>query len=107
MNDQPERSPSAPRTPPPPDKRDKFQLALDEANVTKIYANGFAIGVTNADMILLLQLSARPIAQVNLSYTLAKTLHVKLGQVVADFEARTGRTMLRTDEVDTALAERK
>jgi hypothetical protein len=85
------------------DKSDKLEAALLDPQVQKIYANGFALGLGNADMYVLLQFFGKPTAVVNLSYTLAKTLQDRLGQVIAGFEARTERKMLKTDEVDAAF----
>ena len=86
-----------------PDTRRTLEAAVDDPNVAKIYANAFSLGLSNADMQIVLQRLNRPVAIVSLSYTLAKTLHVRLGQLVAEFEATTGRKMLVTDEVDLAF----
>ncbi|MEQ1935171.1 MAG: hypothetical protein ABL962_15025 [Fimbriimonadaceae bacterium] len=79
--------------------------AIADPNVAKIYANGFAVGTGNADMFILLQRFGRPMAIVNLSYTLAKTLSQKLGGMVAEFEQKVGgQPMLTTDRIDKAVA---
>lgn len=82
----------------------------DLIEVPHVYANGFQIGVSNADISLVLKLDNRPTHVVHLSYTLAKTLEKKIGGVIAQFEEAVGRDMLVTDEVDKAfraLAESK
>src|SRR5262245_5976047 len=78
--------------------------ALDDPTVPKIYANGFMMTVTNADLVIVLQVATRPKAVLNMSYTLAKTLQERLGRAIAEFEAKTGRTMLTTDNVDRAFS---
>ncbi|MEX2472259.1 MAG: hypothetical protein WEA34_08780 [Gemmatimonadota bacterium] len=75
----------------------------DLIDVPHVYANGFQIGVSNADISLVLKLDNRPTHVVHLSYTLAKTLEKKIGGVVAQFEEAVGRDMLVTDEVDKAF----
>lgn len=67
----------------------------------RIYANGFTLGMTNADVFVVLQQFGRPIAVVNVSYTLAKTLSQKLRDLVDDWEKKTGQTLQTTDSIDT------
>ena len=97
--------------PPPPPNGSKQQQqdqlpviqALRDPAVHRLYANGFTIGMTNADMHVVLQLFGRLVAVVNLSYTLAKTLSIKLAGVVAEWEKRTGRELATTDAIDEAF----
>ena len=74
-------------------------------DVPTFYSNGFAIGLTNADVAIIWSLTNRPIQVSHLSYTLAKTLHIKLGDVVKKFEEGVGQEMLTTDKVDNFLKE--
>jgi hypothetical protein len=83
--------------------KEQLTAAFADERVPKIYANAFGLGLSNADIPLVLFLSQKPVAVVHLSYTLAKTLQAQLGQVMADFESATGRKILRTDEVDVAF----
>jgi hypothetical protein len=83
-----------------------FTLAQQDPQVLKLYANGFAIALSNADMSVLLQLSGKPVGIMYLSYTMAKTLHERLGQVVRDFEDQSKQKLLTTDEVDIIFARR-
>lgn len=83
------------------------EKALDDPSVPKIYANGFTVGLGNADTYVMFQLFGRPVAVVNLSYTLAKTLHQHLGRMISEFEAGVEREMLTTVQVDKMLKEKK
>ncbi len=74
--------------------------ALVESSIPKIYANGFSLGLTNADAQLVLILFGRPIAVLSFSYTLAKTLSEKLSILVKEWENRTGSTLQTTDMID-------
>jgi hypothetical protein len=69
----------------------------------KFYANGFTLGMTNADAFIVLQFAGQPIALVNFSYTLAKTLSEKLVRLVADWEAKTGQKLATTETIEGAF----
>lgn len=78
--------------------------ALNNPAVLRLYANGFTLGLSNADAYIVLQQFGRPTAFVNMSYTLAKTLSLKLGRMVAEWETRTGQQLVTTDRIDAAFA---
>ncbi|MDO8677786.1 MAG: hypothetical protein Q7R30_04380 [Acidobacteriota bacterium] len=80
-----------------------FDAAQRDPELKHIYANGFGVGLTNADVSVVLQLSGRPIKVLHLSYTLAKTLAEKLGQVVKEFETAIDTKLVTTDKVDEAF----
>lgn len=69
----------------------------------RIYANGFTLGMTNADVFVVLQQFGRPIAVLSLSYTLAKTLSHKLSELVSDWEGKTKKELQTTDKIDEAF----
>lgn len=79
---------------------DVIQHALQDPAVSRIYANGFTIGMSNADAHVVLQYFGRPVAIVSMSYTLAKTLHEKLGGLVVQWEKSTGQTLQTTDSIE-------
>ena len=87
----------------PSDTAARLQEAVVSGELPVVYANGFSLGLTNADVVIVLMRNARPAQVVNMSYTLAKTLHTKLARVVEDFEASAGRNLLTTDDVDAAI----
>ena len=84
---------------------DALKVALQREDVPKIYANGFSVGLSNADVIVILQrFGQNPVAVVNLSYTLAKTLAQRLGRLVSEFERVNGeQDILTTDRIDEAF----
>ena len=79
--------------------------ALIDLSIPKIYANGFSIGLTNADAQLVLKLFGKPIAVLSFSYTLAKTLSEKLSKLVTDWETKTGSTLQSTEAIDRAFGQ--
>jgi hypothetical protein len=101
--------PNEPQQPPAVEtqvnRREMIQGALRDSSISRLYANGFTIGMSNADAHIVLQLFGRPVAVWNLSYTLAKTLAQKLTGLVNEWEKRTGRSVATTDEVDLAFKE--
>ena len=82
-----------------------LKAALQDAGIPKVYANGFALGLGNADVFIVFQrFGPNPVAVVNLSYTLAKTLAQRLGWVVSEFERVIGeQNILTTDRIDEAF----
>jgi hypothetical protein len=82
-----------------------IKQAVATPEVPKIYTNGFGVGLSNADIIIVFQrFGPNPVAVVNLSYTLAKTLAQRLGTLVAEFEnAIGGQEILTTDRIDKAV----
>jgi hypothetical protein len=88
-----------------PDPASAFAgFAMADPSAARIYANGFTLGLTNADVFIVLQMFGRPIGIVNVSYTLAKTLSQKLEKLVSDWEAKTGHKIETTDTIDRAFA---
>jgi hypothetical protein len=91
--------PTTPKATPPVDA-----TALLDPSIPKIYANGFSLGLTNADAQLVLMLFGRPITVLSLSYTLTKTLSEKLTSLVNDWEKKTGHVIETTDSIEKAFS---
>src|SRR5690349_13559453 len=79
----------------------------DDLSLPRIYTNGFAVGLSNADITVVLQLSGRPTHVMHMSFTLAKTLAQRLGRVVSEFETVLSTELITTDKIDAAFAKRK
>ncbi len=75
------------------------ERAIEDPEVQKLYANGFGLGMTNADTFIVLQAYGRPVAVVTMSFTLAKTLAQKLNALVTDWEQKTGQTLQTTEAI--------
>jgi hypothetical protein len=95
-------------TPAPAPTKPKTVDPLDEAlntpDVQHLYANGFALGLTTADVSIILKQFNRPFAVMSLSYTLAKTLSEKLARLVAEWETKTGQRLVTTDQIQLAFS---
>ncbi len=82
----------------------KLDEALENPEIQRIYANGFVNALGVGDVVILLQNSKKPIAVLNLSYTVAKTLTIKLGALISQLEDSTGNTIMTTDEIEKSLS---
>jgi hypothetical protein len=72
-------------------------------SVPNFYFNGFQLGLSNADLWTLFLLDNQPIFKANMSYTVAKTLMVKLQSMVETLEKATGREIMTTDDAGRGL----
>jgi hypothetical protein len=73
--------------------------------VPKMYANGFQIVMSNSDVSILLIQNNVPVAVVNVSYTIAKTLSEKVGELIGKLEARSKQPIMTTDDINKYLQE--
>ena len=72
-----------------------------------IYANGFSCAVGLGDVCVLLKNGSKSVGVVNLSYTLAKTLSIKLGEMIETLENKSGNTIMTTDDIKEFLESEK
>ena len=72
--------------------------------IRTLYANGFGIGIGNADVSIVLQNNGKNVLLLNLSYTVAKSLSQKIAEVVQLLEKASGRTVMTSDEVFNFLS---
>lgn len=87
---------------------DEVQARIERArdpSVPKIYANGFINSLGPGDIMTVLERNGEPVAVLNFSYTVAKTLAKALGDVIARLEDVAGREMLTTKELEVIFKE--
>jgi len=89
------------------DNPDPIKEAIESEEVIKIYANGFASFFTNSDVGVVFTRNNKPIALLNVSLTLAKTLVEKLGQMIHDFEKNTDIKILTTNDIEEKFLKKK
>lgn len=80
-----------------------IQKAVESNEIPKIYFNGFANGLGNSDIVIVLQSNGKPVAVLNTSFTIAKTLVQKLNDVIGIIEKNSGNTIMTTTDIDKAL----
>jgi hypothetical protein len=68
-----------------------------------MYANGFEIAITGADVVINLTYNGRPLCALNLSFTTAKALGVGLSGIMADLEQKSQTKVISVEEVARAL----
>lgn len=78
---------------------DRFTRAKN-ADVPEIYTNGFITGLGSGDVFVVLERNGSPVAILNMSYTVAKTIAAALGNTIAQLEEKTGREMLTTTDLE-------
>ncbi|MBN2242810.1 MAG: hypothetical protein JW793_08970 [Acidobacteria bacterium] len=88
------------KAPPPVD------IAL-EVGAPQIYGNGFSIGMGNSDTYIVIQRFGKPVAVINMSFTLAKTLVLKLGGLVDFWEKTTNQKIQTTEDLDRVFKREK
>ena len=84
------------------EQQDRIARAID-AGVPQIYFNGFVNTISIGDVLTILERNGKPVVVLNMSYTIAKTLAVALGQIISQFESGVERNMLTTHDVEKAL----
>lgn len=72
-------------------------------NVPAIYFNGFELGLSNSDVVMVLSLSNGPAASAYMSYTTAKSLAKALNEMVGHLELITKHTIMTSDEVAAGM----
>lgn len=80
-----------------------LKAALASDVVPHLYFNGFVNSVSTGDVLIVLKQNERPVVVLNTSYTVAKTLVEKLGELVAGLEDATKNTIMTTDQIESAL----
>lgn len=64
------------------------------------YCNSFINSLTSADIAIVFEQNGQPSFTLNISYTTAKSLSVKLGALVASLEGAWGHPILTSDEIN-------
>lgn len=81
---------------------DEVVKALKSSELTRLYFNEFALGVSKNDVFMLVRRNGKEEAVLNLSHTTAKSLALSLTEAINDFEEQTHQTILvSSEEVET------
>ena len=85
---------------------DRIARAM-KSDVPRVYFNGFVNGMSTGDIITILEKNNTPVGILNMSFTVAKTLSVSLGQMIARLEETSGRPIMTTHDIEHSdLAQR-
>lgn len=77
--------------------------AISNPSVPKLYANGFVSSIGSGDTCIVFQQNGIPVVTLNLSFTVAKTLSIKLGGLIKDMEKDSANKIMTTDEIGSLL----
>jgi hypothetical protein len=80
-----------------------IESSVGSNDLPKMYCNGFTVAIGNADILLVLQNNQQPVAVLNMSFTIAKTLVQKLNGLVGMIETKSGNTIMTTDDLSRFL----
>lgn len=69
-----------------------------------IYCNGFVVMIGGGDIIVQMHHNGKIFSNLNLSFTLAKTLGEALVKTIGDLEAKSGQKIMTNEEIVKALA---
>jgi len=90
----------------PPKKQsieERIEAGINE-DIPNIYFNGFANTVGSGDVLIVLENNGKPVAVLNTSFTVAKTLVAKLNATLQHLETATKNKIMTTDDVQGALS---
>ena len=76
---------------------------LADKDIPNFYTNGFAVTLGLGDLICVLQRNEQPVAVMNISYTVAKTLALTLTRVIHDLEKKTKHEFMTIQNVREGL----
>jgi hypothetical protein len=85
----------------------KIDEALADPTIPKLYANSFECALGLGDIALLLKNGEKATAVLNMSHTVAKTLAIRLSELVRFLESKAGTSVMTTAEVEKALRPKK
>ena len=82
----------------------QMQRAEDDPDVPKIYFNGFMNAMGAGDVTVVLKRGETPVAVINMSYTVAKTLYEKLRDMIGNLETGMDQTIMTTDTITARMS---
>ncbi|MCP4683058.1 MAG: hypothetical protein GY864_12050 [Desulfobacterales bacterium] len=85
--------------------QEQIESALADENLPRIYFNGFITSLATGDVFIVLKQNEKPVAILNVSHIVAKSLATKLANIIALLEEKTGSTIMTTDDVLRKLVE--
>ena len=81
-----------------------MEAAAKDPAVAKMYVNGFVNSLGSGDTAILLKQNDQPVALLNMSYTMAKTLAQKLTGLIEALEKGMKTQIMTTDDINQMRA---
>ena len=89
-----------------PQPQDRLNQAIIRG-VPEIYFNGFVNGMGIGDVITTLERNGKPVAILNMSYTVAKTFAQSLTEAISNLERDSGNSIMTTHDIQAAYEKGK
>lgn len=87
----------------PPNNQQRIQAATS-ADIPHLNANTVVLAMGSSDVLLVLEQNFQAVATLNISFTMAKSLAVILGNIIADLEGVSSRPIMTSMEVEKMIA---
>jgi len=78
---------------------DEINKALGNPEIPRLYSNSFSCALGQGDVVVLFKNGPNPVATLNLSYTMAKTLVIKLQGLISHLESLSGNKIMTSDDI--------
>lgn len=73
--------------------------AINNPEIPSLYSNSFSCALGQGDTVVLFKNGKKPIVTLNMSYTTAKTLAIKLQGLISHLESISGNKIMTTDDI--------
>ena len=81
----------------------RIEKAIEDPDIPKVYANSFECALGLGDVALLFKNGEKTVGVANMSHTVAKTLAIRLGELIRYLEKKSGTSVMTTADVEKAL----
>jgi hypothetical protein len=81
------------------------QAATETDNLPQYYVNSFTVTLGTGDVLIVMKRNGRPLASMQVSYTVAKSLIEVLNGLIARLENRTGNTIMTSKFIEQKMQE--
>ncbi|MDP2644200.1 MAG: hypothetical protein Q8P24_04625 [Desulfobacterales bacterium] len=88
-----------------PDIRLQIESAINDPELPKVYSNSFSCALGFGDTVILFKNGSKPVALLNMSFTTAKTLAIKIQDLIARLENTSGNKIMTTGEIEMFFKE--
>lgn len=74
-----------------------------ESDCPRIYFNGFVNSIGSGDILIIAERNGQPVAVLNTSYTVAKSLSLMLNDLIQNLEGKMGVKIMTTKDTEAKL----
>lgn len=90
-----------------PPIEERVARAINNSEIPQLYANSFVCARGFGDVFCVLEKNGNAQAILNMSYTVAKTLSLKLKALIKELETATGNIIMTTTDVEEKMKEKE